>query len=74
LALVRDFSPGQRREADNWANSLQLEDKGDIILTPIPQADGKIKNRPAIYLREMPSFRDALVCIFHTGKYSATSD
>ena len=36
--------------------------EGDIILTPMPQADGKVKNRPAIYLREMPPFRDALVC------------
>lgn len=36
--------------------------EGDVILTPIPQADGKVKNRPAIYLREMPPFRDALVC------------
>ena len=31
--------------------------EGDIILTPMPQADGKVKNRPAIYLREMPPFR-----------------
>ena len=36
--------------------------EGEIILTPMPQADGKVKNRPAIYLREMPPFRDALVC------------
>jgi len=36
--------------------------EGDIILTPMPQADGQVKNRPAIYLREMPHFRDALVC------------
>ena len=34
----------------------------DIILTPIPQADGAIKNRPAVFLREMPPFRDMLVC------------
>ncbi len=36
--------------------------EGDIILTPIPQADGKLKNRPAIILREMPHYRDLLVC------------
>ena len=36
--------------------------EGDIILTPIPQADGQIKNRPALFLRVMPSFQDALVC------------
>jgi mRNA interferase MazF len=34
----------------------------DIVLTPIPQADGTIKNRPAIVLREMPRYRDLLVC------------
>lgn len=36
--------------------------QGDIILTPVPQADGKLKNRPAIILREMPSYGDLLVC------------
>ena len=35
---------------------------GDVVLTPIPQADGMIKNRPAIILREMPPFNDFLVC------------
>ena len=33
-----------------------------MVLTPIPQADGTVKNRPAIILREMPPFRDLLVC------------
>ena len=28
--------------------------EGDVILTPIPQADGNVKNRPAILLREIP--------------------
>jgi len=36
--------------------------EGDIILTPLPQADGQIKKRPALFLREMPPFKDALVC------------
>ena len=36
--------------------------EGDVILTPIPQADGKAKNRPAIVLREMPGYGDLLVC------------
>jgi mRNA interferase MazF len=36
--------------------------EGDVILTPIPQADGTVKNRPALLLREMPYFRDFLVC------------
>lgn len=36
--------------------------EGDVVLTPIPQADGTIKNRPAVYLRAMPPFGDLLVC------------
>lgn len=36
--------------------------EGDIILTPLPQADGQVKNRPALFLRVMPPFGDALVC------------
>jgi mRNA interferase MazF len=36
--------------------------EGDVILTPIPQADGSIKNRPTIILREMPRYHDLLVC------------
>jgi mRNA interferase MazF len=36
--------------------------EGDIVLTPIPQANGQIKNRPALFLRELPPFNDALVC------------
>jgi mRNA interferase MazF len=33
-----------------------------IILTPIPQANGEIKNRPALILREMPKYQDLLIC------------
>ena len=36
--------------------------EGDVVLTPVPQADGTVKNRPAIVLREMPVYRDMLVC------------
>ena len=36
--------------------------QGDVILTPVPQADGKLKNRPVIILQEMPSYGDLLVC------------
>jgi mRNA interferase MazF len=35
---------------------------GDVILTPIPQADGRLKNRPALLLCKMPPFDDVLVC------------
>ena len=36
--------------------------QGDVVLTSVPQADGNLKNRPAIFLREMPPYRDVLVC------------
>ena len=36
--------------------------EADVILTPIPQANGQLKDRPAIFLREMPPFQDALIC------------
>jgi len=48
--------------------------EGDVILTPLPQADGKIKNRPAIYLREMPPFRDLLVCGVSTQTHQLAPD
>lgn len=36
--------------------------EGDVVLTPLPQADGQVKNRPTIILREMPQYGDFLVC------------
>lgn len=36
--------------------------EGDVVLSPFPQADGKMKNRPAVVLRIMPRFGDLLVC------------
>jgi mRNA interferase MazF len=36
--------------------------EGDVVLTPIPQANGMIKNRPASILRQMPPYSDLLVC------------
>jgi len=36
--------------------------EGSIILTPVPQADGKLKLRPALVLRIMPAYNDLLVC------------
>lgn len=36
--------------------------EGDVALTPLPQADGRVKNRPTIALRRMPGFGDWLVC------------
>jgi mRNA interferase MazF len=36
--------------------------EGDVILVPLPQADGQRKPRPAILLRILPPFGDFLVC------------
>lgn len=36
--------------------------ESDVVLAPIPQADGRVKNSPAIVLREMPGYGDVLVC------------
>ena len=36
--------------------------ESDVVLTPIAQSDGKIKNRPAVILRIMPKYKDYLVC------------
>jgi mRNA interferase MazF len=36
--------------------------ESDVVLTPIPQADGQIKNRPAVILRKLPPYEDFLVC------------
>lgn len=36
--------------------------EGDIILTPLQQVDGAVKNRPALLLRELPPFGDFLAC------------
>jgi mRNA interferase MazF len=36
--------------------------EGDIALAPLPQSDGRIKNRPVVLLRRMPPFGDFLVC------------
>jgi mRNA interferase MazF len=48
--------------------------EGDVILTPVPQADGAIKNRPAIILREMPPYKDFLVCGVSTQLHQQVKD
>src|SRR5436305_1329296 len=47
---------------------------GDVVVVPMPQADGAVKNRPAIILREMPPFRDVLVCGVSTQLRQAAKD
>lgn len=36
--------------------------EANVVLALLPQADGTLKRRPAIVLREMPPFNDFLVC------------
>ena len=48
--------------------------EGDVILTPVPQADGTIKTRPAIILREMPPYKDFLVCGVSTQLHQQVKD
>lgn len=47
--------------------------EGDVVLTPLPQSDGQIKNRPAVVLRRMPPFGDALVCGASTQLHQAVA-
>ena len=48
--------------------------EGDVVIVPLPQADGQMKNRPAIILREMPPFRDVLICGVSTQLRQAVKD
>jgi mRNA interferase MazF len=36
--------------------------KGAVVLLALRQADGKVKPRPAVALRQLPGFGDWLVC------------
>ena len=35
---------------------------GNIVLTPLPQADGQVKNHPALVLCRVRPFNDLMVC------------
>lgn len=48
--------------------------EGDVVLTPLPQADGIIKNRPAVALRQMPPFGDWLVCGISTQVHQQVAE
>jgi mRNA interferase MazF len=48
--------------------------EGEVILTPLPQADGRVKPRPAIALREMPCYGDFLVCGVSTQVHLLIAD
>ena len=45
-----------------------------MVIVPMPQADGMVKNRPAVILREMPPFQDPLVCGLSTQLRQAAKD
>lgn len=36
--------------------------EADIVVAVFPQSDGSLKRRPALILREIPPFRDFLIC------------
>ena len=48
--------------------------EADIILTPLPQADGTVKHRPALLLRELPPFGDFLACGISTQLHQAVPE
>ena len=48
--------------------------EGGVVLTPVPQADGRFKNRPALILREMPTYGDFLVCGISTQLHHHVPD
>ncbi len=48
--------------------------EGDVILTPLPQADGQVKNRPAVVLRQMPRYGDLLICGVSTQLHQQVKD
>jgi mRNA interferase MazF len=45
--------------------------QGDVVVLSMPVAGGSAKPRPAILLREMPPFRDVLVCGVSTQLHQA---
>jgi mRNA interferase MazF len=48
--------------------------EGDIVLTPLPQADGARKTRPALLLRKLPPFEDYLACGISTQLHQAAPE
>ncbi|MBW1720113.1 MAG: transcriptional regulator [Deltaproteobacteria bacterium] len=48
--------------------------EADIVLTPPPQADGIVKNRPALLLRQLPPFGDFLACGISTQLHHAVPE
>ena len=45
--------------------------EADVVLTPLQQADGAVKSRPALLLRQLPPFGDYLACGISTQLHRA---
>ena len=48
--------------------------EGDIVLASLTQANGNMKNRPLVYLREIPPYGDFLVCGISTQLHQQVKD
>lgn len=48
--------------------------EGDVLLAPMLQGDGTLKDRPALFLKRMPPFQDLLVCGISTQLQQAVPD
>jgi mRNA interferase MazF len=48
--------------------------EGDVLLAPLPQGDGSVKDRPALFLKRMPPFQDVLVCGISTQLQQAVPE
>lgn len=48
--------------------------EASIVLTPLLQTDGTVKNRPALLLRELPPFGDFLACGISTQLHQAVPE
>lgn len=44
---------------------------GDVLLAPLPQSDGRLKDRPVLFLCTAPPFGDYLVCGISTQVHHA---
>ena len=48
--------------------------EGDVVVLPMPLSDGSVRNRPAIVLRDIPAFRDVLICGVSTQLHQRVTD
>jgi mRNA interferase MazF len=48
--------------------------EGDVLLASLPQGNGILKDRPALFLKRMPPFQDLLVCGISTQLQQAVPD